>query len=1230
MVKGIFFSLVLYIALAWVGAAYLFTGPEIVHHGLLWTAIGLIAVLAFSILSRLFGWWRLWRAKAAARPAAPAAVPAAEPAHPDDQAMVVLLAEANQALANAPSFQAKGRSTPLASLPLYLLVGPDGSGKTSAFLNSGLEPQLLAGQGTTPVAATRLANFWLAKNAIFAEFGGRAFAGDLGRWTQLLRLVRGNSKLGFWQRLWGEPEQRVDLRGVVAFCDSKEFTGASSDPQRLERSIRDWQERLRAIAEVFGTEFPVYLAITKCDKIPFFPDFFRPLPEAEANQVFGCTLPAGNTERSAGEVFAEAEAKRLTASFRPLYHAIAQRRLSLLARESNRAQRGGMYEFPRELKRIRSPLVQFLTDVFRPNSLGPAPVLRGYYLMGVRETEVALADPGATRMEFDTPGSLETTRLFRGDATQIFQPAASQKAPAGQGRFARRWLFVADLFHRVILPDRLARVVHPVTEKGVDRYRQLAFGAVCGVCLLLCFAFGISWGNNRDLLAGVETVVNARTTHPNGPAPLADLQALDQLRLQIIRLRGHLPWSYHWGLYTGDRVLPEARAAWFRRFERVLLIDLNALMVADLDALSPTPDADAPYDPVYRVLKTHLTVTSGNCSVDSALVSRVLKEYRGRIAPGAGTDWQSLADRQIDFYASELPAGNPARLPEDVEARDRARQYLQKIKGVDRFYANLLASAEKQVPKVSSLRDLAPNYTQVLSGPEEVIAAFSKDGWTYFEKAAKEGNSGILGDACVVGESTGIVSSLEQKAETTRAVERLFVNDYIQRWQKFVTGFAVLKYNGPEDAARKLEILADHKSPLLAVLALTANETNFPAANAAPAQASVVQQSIDKVLGSLKKVQADAKAATGLPEQAADGPSTPADITRSFQPVHWVEPPGSETWVVDKNAAYIDALQQLRHSMLDIAQGGRTPDPAAHQAASQNYEKAMDTVRQIAKGFTPIGVGGLDTTVETLLEEPIRLANPFIIHDLEKAGAQKVNSDLRAFCNSQRNTFRKYPFQSTSSEDVRLDELAAFLQPASGAVWKYQQQSLADFVAKQGSQWQAKDPSKKPQVTPELLAFLDSAQTAADVFYPMGATQPQLSYTMRPKLDPSFKDTILELEIDGKSYPWTTGLQKQFLWPAPSGTANPGAVARLRNASFSAAFASRGGIWGIFKILGDAEPREFGAKVVEWKYTTGGVGRKELIQPAPVQLEIVGFPEGVDVFNPKFWAGLQCPSVAVQ
>ena len=154
------------------------------------------------------------------------------------------------------------------------------------------------------------------------------------------------------------------------------------------------------------------------------------------------------------------------------------------------------------------------------------------------------------------------------------------------------------------------------------------------------------------------------------------------------------------------------------------------------------------------------------------------------------------------------------------------------------------------------------------------------------------------------------------------------------------------------------------------------------------------------------KAETNAKSLPVAPVTTADTLNSPADIPLFFQPVHLIEPPGGDTWVVDKNAAYIEALAQLRHSMQDIAQGGRSPDPAVHQAAAANYDKAMEAVRQVARGFKAVGVGGLDGTVQRLLEEPIRYTNPFIVRDTEKAGVGKINGDLRTFCISQKDTSR--------------------------------------------------------------------------------------------------------------------------------------------------------------------------------------------------------------------------------
>ena len=72
-------------------------------------------------------------------------------------------------------------------------------------------------------------------------------------------------------------------------------------------------------------------------------------------------------------------------------------------------------------------------------------------------------------------------------------------------------------------------------------------------------------------------------------------------------------------------------------------------------------------------------------------------------------------------------------------------------------------------------------------------------------------------------------------------------------------------------------------------------------------------------------------------------------------------------------------MAQLRRAMEELGRAGGNPDPAVSQAADQSRVKAMDAARQITIGFKSVGVQGIDTEVQRLLEEPITLVRNFIV-----------------------------------------------------------------------------------------------------------------------------------------------------------------------------------------------------------------------------------------------------------
>jgi len=209
MIRRLLFILFLYTLLVWIIALYLYGGEtrRLMDQGLLWTAGGVATLLLWLILERVLGWWRLRRAQ---RPS-PLGTKA-EPAqllHEDDATLLSLLREADQRLAQAPGTPGKKAARAL-DLPLYLIVGPEGVGKTAVLQNCGIEPSLLAGQvmaGGASVSPTRVANLWLAQESTFLEVSGRIFNGDATRLSEFLGRLHTGRRMNGWKS-WLQPMQR--------------------------------------------------------------------------------------------------------------------------------------------------------------------------------------------------------------------------------------------------------------------------------------------------------------------------------------------------------------------------------------------------------------------------------------------------------------------------------------------------------------------------------------------------------------------------------------------------------------------------------------------------------------------------------------------------------------------------------------------------------------------------------------------------------------------------------------------------------------------------------------------------------------------------------------------------------------------------------------------------------------------------------------------------------------
>ena len=1208
MIRGLLFILFLYVLLTWVIVAYLFheDPTKLVEHGFLWTAIGVASLLLWLILERVIGWWRVRRAQKTARPVKQAG--SAQPVHEDDLAMASLLNEANQRLAQAPS--STGIRSPRAlDLPLYLVVGPERAGKTAVMHHCGLEPSLLAGQvlgSGGPVTSTRVANLWLANESVFLELAGRIFNSDPERFAKFLSVLQPSVNTKGWKSWFRGPQKPILLRGALLVFDSKEFVG-TPEPSKLDRVTRQIRERLAIIAEVFKAEFPVYVMFSNIDALPHFTEFFARLGEGESGQVFGVMTQEESPDQN--QVWAEAETKRLNRRFQTLFLRLSDCRLMALTKEQDAGRKQAIYEFPREFKKIRMPLVQFLVDLFKPDPLKAGPRLRGFFFTGVRKTE-----------RLDGP-ELEPQSVFRSfgtgsQPTRMFEPDMGTKflAPTtGSGPLVDRWVFVNDFFQKVLSQDRPAVRIVAAPSK-LEQNRQIIVATAAGLALLSGLVWTVSWFGNRSLVARTQAAIEAVR---RGPADLSleSLQLLDRLREHLVELERNNPLSLHWGLYTGGGVKPIARAAYFERLRQVSLNRINQVLGADMQQAG-----SAGTGPTYERLKTHLTITKLACPVDETLISKVLNQTSAEAHSGLGDRQAELLRTQLAFYASQLAKKElPVQLSEDPVAVEKATAYLRQAGGLEQQVRALINELNQQM-KTSPVK--VDDYAKVLTGAAEFPNIFTTEGLSVFKDRLAKGNFQSAGEECVLPRPAGsVLSNLGSQAR--EQMESIYYRLYADEWRRFLGSYNVIPFSR-DNAARKLDILDGSRvpSPLLGVVKLIAKNTNL--ASTKPAEPGLLEKGA-QTLG-FGQSKSKAEKAIGQVRQYTGNDSplmTAADVSRLFQPVWFTTPADQDLLVNEHNEPYIKGLRGLGENLDKLAQAPAADQPAAIIQAQAALQQAKDAHAALRDKFSD--VEGMNKQLSDLLYQPIRWAE-LVIPKPAKPGAKK-DGELAAFCKEMRPILMKYPFKA-DGKDADLDDFKRGFAPNAGLVSKYVQGSGADLVVRSesGQEWKPNPGSKDMKPTPELVTFLTRTQQVTSAFFGEGRTTPQLTYTLRRGQEPMIG---FQLILDGKPLDSQDPLRRTFVWPG-QGADVGGKGILMAGGSRAGGFGSFPGLWGVFKLFQIADERSLGNRKVQWSKNRGvGGGEAQILDP-PAKVEFSDFPGGVDIFNPRFFDALQqCPKRAV-
>ena len=316
-------------------------------------------------------------------------------------------------------------------LPWYLVVGAEDEGKSAVLENSGLDFPLninydkksrQSEEGAKPF------EWYFAEDAIFIDMPGRHISQqdseeDAALWDSFLKL--------FSKKRWKRPVNGIILTVSVDTLMQK-------DDKELEQYAKDLRDRFDEIAAAFKSNIPIYLVVTKTDKIFGFREYFANLSKEEKEEVLGVTFEEGmqNVDTAIIEPELESLLERLNSVV-----------LDKMNKEWDPDARSKILLFPKEIGDLFKRLNKFVEAAFSQTRYRKPLMLRGIYF-----TAVPMSNVLAASQEFE-------------ESTLATMDAAD----------AQKGMFIKKLLSDIVFPE--ADIIKMDTSyRKNQRLRQ--FGAV--------------------------------------------------------------------------------------------------------------------------------------------------------------------------------------------------------------------------------------------------------------------------------------------------------------------------------------------------------------------------------------------------------------------------------------------------------------------------------------------------------------------------------------------------------------------------------------------------------------------------------------------------------------------------------------------------------------------------------------------------------------------------------
>jgi type VI secretion system protein ImpL len=1015
----------------------------------------------------------------------------------------------------------KGKRDFLYDLPWYVLIGPPGSGKTTALINSGLKFPLSGGATPAAIAGvggTRYCDWWFTEDAVLIDTAGRYTTQDSDThldkqsWFGFLDLLKKN-------------RPRRPINGVMVAISLEDLM--TSSPAEIKTQADAIRNRLLELHERLKVDFPVYALFTKSDLIAGFMEYFANLSDQDRRQVWGTTFQTDNKTRNMiGEVPLEFDAlvERLNSDL-----------TDRLQDEPTPSSRVLLYGFPPQVAGLKRQVYDFLNQIFEPTRYHANATLRGFYLTS------------------GTQNGTPIDRLIGALEKSFGAEQVGAQAYSGRGKS----FFLADLILKVIIGE--ASWVS--TDRRAVRRARIIKGALYTIITLISITAAAAWWEsyrrNRDLIADTQSAV-AQFNQQAGPfakqTVIAD-RDLDKVMPLLFKLR-NLPAGFatrdlptpmlaELGLSQRERLRSSAVQAYHVGLERLFRPRLMFRLEEVLDANKANPSY------VYEALKVYLMI-AGVERTDRELVATWMRNdwatnlYEGASNAEGRKALEGELVAMLDLEDGEQPPVEP-----DWALVEDCRRILARLSVADRAYQLLKSQARQAIaPDWVAARHGGPDFATVFEtttgdNVESIVVPgfFTYAGFqnAFIDKLPTIADQ-LQRDNWVLGDAGKLEVITSQYDNLTRDLLNLYNQDFLASWKQALEKLRMRPLNVGKPKYDALNAAAASTSPIRLLIESIRDETVLTRE-----RKDAKDQDKDAGKNTKKELAPSLVGGqTGVPG---------ATIEAEFKPFHQVVEGEGSRRLID---TVTGDLAAINNTLQTVALNSSQEQQATSAIRSQVAQFKTDAVR-------------MPSPFNTMLLQSANAFENTIADDTYRQIRDEFQKSVYGPCQSLASN--RYPMDHGAKAEIGLADFGR-LFGGNGyfdGFFKKYLETYADTSQREWK-WRQENPVAK-LMSVETLRQFQRASRIKDAFFPTNGNVPQISLSITPPVLPDMGLTA-KLEING--LPVTSSNQPN---PAPVAVQWPGsggktAVSLAQDPPVPGTAPSEisggAGQWALFRLLDKA------------------------------------------------------------